>query len=189
MSCQVEGCAKQAVARGMRKAHWHRDRRYGSATGGFYRGGVASEWLAAHVGHRGDECLIWPYGRNGRGYGAVTFRGKQVGAHRAMCILTHGDAPAADSHAAHSCGNGHKGCINPHHLSWKTPTENQRDRFQHGTDSRGAKGGSAKVSEQDVRRIRQRIAAGEAQTAIAADFNVTNHAIRAIASRRTWAWL
>lgn len=189
MRCLADGCVEPSVAKGLCKPHWHRMRRYGSPTGGKYREGAASEWLVAHVSHAGSECLTWPFGRNSRGYGAVGFRGRRVGAHRAMCILAHGEPPKANSHAAHSCGKGHEGCVNPRHISWKTPKENQRDRAAHGTHSRGQKNVRALVTEDDVKAIRRRVSSGEPQVALAAEFNITTHAVWAIVHRRTWAWL
>ena len=30
------------------------------------------DWLRLRVNHEGDECLMWPYGRDDKGYGQVT---------------------------------------------------------------------------------------------------------------------
>ncbi|WP_422073968.1 hypothetical protein [Tranquillimonas rosea] len=119
----------------------------------------------------------------------MKFRGAVMGAHRAMCILAHGEPPSPDSHASHLCGNGHLGCVNPRHLAWKSPAGNQRDRVIHGTHCRGSRNKRALVTEGDVRAIRSRAATGEPQTAIAAEFGITNYAVWAIVHRRTWAWL
>lgn len=82
-------------------------------------------WLKAHIAHEGEECLIWPQSRNHQGYGQVGYFGKVKKAHHIMCRLAHGEPPTPKHHAAHSCGNGHGGCVHPKHLSWKTPTENR----------------------------------------------------------------
>lgn len=50
-----------------------------------------------------------------------------------MCQKAHGDPPSPKHDAAHSCGRGHEGCVNPNHLSWKTKKQNQADRITHGT--------------------------------------------------------
>lgn len=90
-------------------------------------------WLEAHVGYEGDECLTWPHGTDSRGYGIVGRNGKTTKAHRLMCEFAHGAPPSPEYHAAHSCGNGHLRCVNPKHLSWKTPKENMADSVAHGT--------------------------------------------------------
>lgn len=98
--------------------------------------GKAVAWLRAHAGYQGNDCLIFPFARNRqKGYGAFGYNGETLYAHRFMCELVHGPAPADRPQAAHSCGNGHRGCVTPKHLSWKTNAENQLDRRRHGTDS------------------------------------------------------
>jgi DNA-binding transcriptional regulator YiaG len=103
-------------------------------SGRFSRGnGRAYAFLSALVGHTGDDCVIWPFSDNGLGYGVFGHLRKSYYAHRFMCELAHGAAPADKPQAAHSCGNGNKGCVNPRHLSWKSNSENQLDRRTHGT--------------------------------------------------------
>jgi hypothetical protein len=96
--------------------------------------GEAFKWLLDHVQHHGDSCLPWPFAKDSRvGRGQLSYQGRQYWAHRFMCELAYGPAPADKPQAAHSCGNGHKGCVNPRHLLWKSNTENQLDRREHGT--------------------------------------------------------
>lgn len=90
-------------------------------------------WLKERVNHNSDECLIWPFSRNHQGYGQVGHHGKVHKAHRVMCRIAHGEPPAEYFEAAHSCGNGYAGCVNPRHLSWKTPLENRLEANAHGT--------------------------------------------------------
>jgi hypothetical protein len=71
-----------------------------------------------------------------------------------MCILAHGEPELPKHEAAHSCGKGHLGCVNPKHLSWKTPAGNCADKRAHGTDNRGARNGKTRLSAQDVDFIR-----------------------------------
>lgn len=98
-----------------------------------YRKGKAYRWLAAHVGYESDDCLVWPFHTRWNGYGGVKYAGKIGYPHRLMCIWTHGEPPSPEFQAAHSCGNGSKGCVNPRHLSWKSPQANMLERRQHGT--------------------------------------------------------
>ncbi len=119
------------------------------------------EWLFAHVQHQGEDCLIWPFYRDpyyGRGrLGALEHeygKGKIVWAHRLMCELTHGPAPSDKHQAAHNCGNGSGGCVNPKHLEWKTNSQNQRDRRKHGTQA-GAKGTRTHFTPQQIEQVRR----------------------------------
>lgn len=124
-----------------------------------------------------DDCVFWPFGRNNKGY-AVHKAGKLV--HRLICESVHGPAPGMV--AAHSCGNGDKGCINPRHLSWKTFVANVHDKKAHGT-------WGTKLTEADVRSIRSMLGAGTAARQIASHFGVRKAAIYEIKNGVSWAWL
>lgn len=110
--------------------------------------GVAGEWLVAHVGYDGDGCLTWPYGCDLQGYGHVAYDGKIRGAARVMCTLVNGPPPTPRHHAAHSCGMGHKACVHPKHVEWKTPTDNQLDRAKHGTGNKPGRPGRKLTADQ-----------------------------------------
>lgn len=116
--------------------------------------GKCYRWVVEHVGHQGDDCLIWPFSRTTHGYGQFGYLGESHLAHRMMCELAHGPAPADKPQAAHSCGNGHNGCCNPKHLSWKSNSENQRDRRAHGTQ-KGASGTRTRLTPQQIEEIRK----------------------------------
>lgn len=139
--CKVEGCSKPSRKLEMCVAHHARFKRLGDPLAGGPPKGHNQQFLFDHVEHQEkDECLIWPFGRDEEGYGRVkiTAMGK-VSAPRAMCILAHGDPPSPKHQSAHSCGKGRDACINPNHLSWKTPKENIADKEIHGTMNHGEK--------------------------------------------------
>ena len=108
-------------------------------------------WMRDHREYKGDDCLYWPFGKTSAGYGQFGRDGKMKFVHRYMCEYTHGPAPEGYQ-AAHSCGNGAKGCVNPRHVSWKSPRENQLDRAGHGTASTGYK--RRKLTEKQAAQIR-----------------------------------
>ena len=109
-------------------------------------------WIREHVSYQGDDCLIWPFSTN-RGYGQLGINGKVRKAHRIMCEMAHGSAPSRLHEAAHSCGRGHLGCVNPKHLSWKTSSENAHDRRLHGSPE-GGNGTRTILTDDQVREIR-----------------------------------
>lgn len=135
-------------------------------------------WLRAHMNYAGDNCLIWPYSRlKIEGYGYLGHNGEIYRAHRLMCIMVHGEPPSPKHHAAHNCGNGHLGCVNPLHLEWKTVSENQKDRRRHGSYLGGI-GSRTRLSEFQISEIRRLSKAGMTQHALAAKFNVKRGCIQ-----------
>ena len=119
-----------------------------------YGKGACYQWLMDHRDYDGEGCLIWPFSRKpDTGYGQFGYKGKLYPAHRFMCALVNGGSPTPKHRAAHSCGMGHEGCVHPKHLSWKTNSENQKDRRIHGTDGRDYRGRS-KLTAAQVAEIR-----------------------------------
>lgn len=118
----------------------------------------AREWLLSQVSCADDACLIWPFFRDpangyGRiGGGIIGRPGVILWTHRVMCQLAHG-APPTKHEASHTCGRGHDGCVNPKHLEWKTPSDNQKDRRRHGTAKTNHWGKAGKFNEFDRQQI------------------------------------
>jgi hypothetical protein len=132
------------------------------------------------------DCIEWPFGHNGRGYGLITTGGKSVYVHRFVCEKAYG-APFEGAHAAHDCGN-HR-CVNPHHLRWSTVKDNHADKVRHGTDNRGEKHYRARVTADQVREIRKRLADGMTQKAVAEAFDIHPESVGSIHRGDSWVWL
>jgi hypothetical protein len=130
-------------------------------------------WLVEHVAYQGDSCLPWPFCKDRRvGRGTLGHNGESWWAHRLMCVLAHGEPPTAKHQAAHNCGKGHYGCVNPRHLEWKTNSQNQLDRAKNGNSLRNSKGPGSVLSDEQKREI-VALKGEMAQTAIAAKFGVS----------------
>jgi len=188
--CSIPDCGKPRHARTYCSAHYCRWKRHGDASiRARPHNGAVGDYLRNTVfRYDGDECLIWPFSTN-KGYGQICVgNNKLVGAHRVVCEHVHGKAPSPAHHAAHSCGNGSKGCVTKRHLSWKTPVENQADRLIHGTHGRGERCATAKLSEAEVRKMRSLIGV-EQQRDIAAQFGVSISLVSMIKSGKCWGWL
>jgi hypothetical protein len=141
----------------------------------------AKDFLRGHIDHVGDECLIWPFSRFAKqGYGRISVAQRVTYAHRVMCFLAHGEAPTPGHHAAHSCGNGHLGCVNPNHLAWETPKQNNADKIAHGTLVRGTRHYRAKLSADQVREIRARTLGPGDTKRLAERFGVSHSVIHRV---------
>lgn len=127
--------------------------------------------------YSGDDCLTWPFAKHPSGYAFVGRKGKNIPAHRYICELVNGAPPTPQYQAAHSCGNGHLWCVNPKHLSWKTPTENQLESSKDGR--------RWKLTPDAVAEIR-RTAPHERADIAAIRFGVSERTIRRVRSGDTW---
>ncbi|RJG43730.1 helix-turn-helix transcriptional regulator [Mesorhizobium sp. DCY119] len=127
-----------------------------------------------------DDCVLFPYGRNASGYARLRVGEKHAYGHVIVCQRAHGTRPTPEHQAAHSCGNGHLGCINPKHLSWKTPEGNASDAVAHGTVARGPK-----LTLEGIKSIRA-IAEVMRYRDIARMFSVGGDAISNAVRGKTW---
>lgn len=140
--------------------------------------------------YSGEECLTWPFATSSNGYGHLYLEdGTGIGAARRVCEVAHGRAPTPKHETAHSCGNGHLGCVNKNHLRWATHVENIRDKLVHDTHSRGERHTLAKLTTKKVLKIVVLLDEGKPQRTLAAQFGVSKAAIQRIHEGRSWGWL
>lgn len=177
--CSEMGCGRPEHGRGLCSMHHHRLLRNGSKDVRLRSANLELEqWIEAHVTHDSDECLIWPYWRDKHGYGQT----------RKMCEAANGPPPMAEMQAAHICGKGHEGCIHPKHLKWATRAETQSAMVTRGNSLRGRKNPNARLSEDDVRKIR-RLAKDITRQEIADLFGIARSTVSRVIQRKTWGWL
>lgn len=101
-----------------------------------------------------------------------------------LVAMTFLRAPIAGEQARHLDGNRLNNRVE--NLAWGSKRENEADKVLHGTDNRGARSGSCKLTEDVVRDIRSRLAVGEAGADIARDCKVDRVTVYRIRDRRTW---
>lgn len=137
-------------------------------------------WIHDHRDYPNEYCcLIWPFALTQQGYASIGRNKTRAYVHRIMCELRHGPAPTEKHQAAHSCNRGADGCVNPLHLSWKTPGENQLDRV----DGIGRPNRKLTVEQVDqIRELKDR----EQVTETARRFNTSETNIRRIQAGQTW---
>ena len=192
--CSVGACEGNANpykngAKGLCPKHYYRLRIHGDPlkTKSTPKGDVQRYYEHVVLSYSGDECLIWPY-TGSNGYGQIGRDGRMVVVSRALCEEVNGPPPTPKHHAAHSCGNGHLGCVTKGHLSWKTALENASDRVAHGTHNRGERNPFCRLDEPKVREILS-LKGIESQRDIAARFGVHQATVSAIHRGKSWSWL
>lgn len=177
--CSVDGCGRKAHAKDLCLMHRKRERKHGSVDFVLRpANGVCERWIKDMSTHTGDECLIWPFAKDRNGYGPS----------RKMCIAAHGEPAESILQAAHSCGNGNLGCMNPKHLRWATRKDNAGDMVDHGRSQRGGKCNMAKLTESAVKQIRV-TRSSESCASLARELGVTRKTVSRARYRETWAWL
>jgi len=185
--CAVDECDNPKHAGIYCAKHYYRFKTHGDPLGG-RRGASPGEplrWIYEHAKYQGDDCLSWPYQLSRYGYGVVRVDGKSRVASRVMCEIAHGLPTSQSLDAAHSCGNGHKGCMNPNHLSWKTRSQNNADKLAHGTHRQGEAVHSSKITEAQAEQII--LMRGKMkQREIAAALGISANIVRKIHSGTHW---
>jgi hypothetical protein len=186
----VDGCDQPHNANGLCHSHNTRRKRHGGPLAGVplrtkARAGVPLAWLREHSSHEALDCLEWPFSRDAAGYGGVSVDGVDTRAHRVMCEMVNGPAPSPWHEVAHSCGNGHLGCVHPQHLRWATRAENAADKEAHGTLLYGERAPGAKLTETQVREIRESKGMRNARE-VGDRYGVSPGAIKAIWQGHNW---
>ena len=186
--CSVEGCENPVRAKGLCSLHYTRLRRHGDPLGGrTLQGAPLRFYREVVLTHETDECLIWPFGRNSGGYAQLKVqeqgKTKRVKRYvsRLACAEVYGPPPSETYEAAHSCGRGSDGCVNPRHLYWATREENAADKQDHGT-------WGVKLSAADVKEIRE-LPEEVPYRNIAQRLGITEKQVGRIRRGETWAWV
>ena len=135
---------------------------------------------------KSQGCWIWTGMRSEKGYGRLISDGKRVRAHRVAWELDNGIPVPPGLDVLHRCDT--PPCCNPAHLFLGTQAENLADRDRKGRAvyRRGTNNGSARLSEGDVRQIRNLAKNGVQQKDIAARFDIAQATVSLIVGRKTW---
>lgn len=187
-TCEVDGCEKKYYGNGFCSMHRERFLKYGNVHERKRPANGEVQDFLRKLPKDCEECITWPFGRGKGGYGSVYFKGKGMKPSRAVCFIYNGNPPTTEHEAAHSCGNGHKGCVNPNHLRWATSKENSADSILHGTISRGENHPASRVNESQARFMiesRGKIK----QKDIAIFLGVPRSTVCQIQKGNSWKWL
>jgi len=126
---------------------------------------------------------------NDRGYPIVWHDGKPRRENRLAFVQATGCTFAAIEglEVRHRCDN--RACVNPDHLELGSHADNMRDMAERGRANprRGSAHPVSKLTESEIPVIRQLLAAGSTQRAVAHRFGVDQALIGRIARRISWS--
>jgi hypothetical protein len=191
--CSMDGCLKEAKARGYCDTHYMRFRKHGDAAKvsrvALKGKGLRDRFECQAVKKEG--CWDWLGHKDDRGYCRIMVGGKIQLAHRVSWELHRG--PLSDGqHVCHKCDN--PSCTNPAHLFIGSQKDNIRDMYSKGRQNpgkgkpfeAGVANGNTSLSDSDVYAIR---ASKEPKKYLAAFYGVTYAQIWNIQTRRSWKHL
>jgi hypothetical protein len=141
-----------------------------------------------------DGCWTWSGATRPFGYGVINLgidhNCKVEPAHRVSWSIHFGPIPP-DMHVLHKCDN--PPCTNPDHLFLGSNADNiadmvakGRDQFNHMHRRLGTAHGMSKLTDDDVRAIRQERAAGAILRVLSEKYDVSIPTIDRVVKRQTW---
>lgn len=130
-------------------------------------------------------CWLWAGNVDRDGYGVYLSKKANTNrAHRVSYYLHYGSINANLS-ILHSCDN--PSCVNPQHLRMGTSLENTQDMIRKKRNVTGEKHHASKLTEGNVRAIRDEYrAGGVTQKQLAAKYNVSSRPIYDILRGKCW---
>ena len=131
-----------------------------------------------------NECWKWKAGFRNKRYGSIAINRIPYCAHRVSFELTNGPIPIGMK-VLHRCDN--PSCVNPAHLFLGTQRDNIKDRDSKNRQSRGEMQGQSKLTNSDVREIRNmRKDFNYSFMKLADMFGVSDHTICEICNKKAW---
>jgi hypothetical protein len=139
-------------------------------------------WYYVNIQEKND-CWLWNGSKLSDGYGAFKLNGKMVRAHRYAYEQYNGSIPDGLL-VLHKCDTPL--CCNPNHLFVGTSKDNTLDCVSKGRMPVGSNHRGAKLTEDEVRRIRILFSEGHSFAKLGSEFGVTWVNIAKICHRETW---
>lgn len=135
-----------------------------------------------------EDCWLWlGWSGDGRYGDFTTYTGSDrqlsLKAHRVSYFLEH-DVDPSDLMVLHRCDVTK--CVNPAHLFLGTCQDNRDDCLSKGRQSKGVKHGRAKLTEEQVKRIRYLSNFGYEQISLGLRFGVSQTVISLILRGKIW---
>ena len=137
---------------------------------------------------KSSNCWNWTAGKS-RGYGYINIDGKNIQAHRFSWEYYNGKIPETSGYhgtcVLHHCDN--PSCVNPKHLFLGSQRKNMDDMLTKCRQAKGDKISLSKLTEVDVKEIRDHFDCGVfTQQEIADYYSVAVSTINKVINYKTW---
>lgn len=142
------------------------------------------EKILSKVSIDDNGCWVFTGAKVKDGYGVVGINHKTVSVHRHVYSEYYGEIPDGLC-ICHHCDN--PPCVNPKHLFAGTHKENSQDRENKGRGICGEKNHRSKLTNTNVKRIRELLSIGYTQQYISDLFGVRQGEISRIKTKKRWA--
>ena len=124
------------------------------------------------------SCWLWRGGTNGVGYGMILKGRSKVLAHRVSWEMEHGSLDPK-ARVLHRCDN--PACVRPDHLFLGTMKDNMQDMLKKGRNKflahKGEANGQSKLSDLEVRELREKAAADISQNVLAKEYEISQSSV------------
>ena len=178
-SCTYPDCSDAVHAKNLCNRHYKWSR-YGKAR--LIHGDDVARFNS-YVSRKRGGCWLWLGSLKQSGYGQITIGGKygyNISAHRYSYELHVGQIPDG-MFVCHRCDV--RACVNPSHLFVGTQADNVHDAQRKKRHPYGEKVGNSKLTESDVKTIRE---SNLSHAALGRRFSVTAVCIQKARVRQTW---
>lgn len=182
IGCSVPSCESKHFARGYCRKHHMRILKHGVPE-------PKELSILERIMQKTDssgECWLWQGNFYNNGYGRISYQNRQRLVHRLMYALEVGQIPSGKV-VMHQCDN--KACVNPKHLALGSQADNLLDMHRKGrwyADRRGSHNGRSKITEDQVREIRDLRIKGLTCPQISMALKIPLGTVESVASNRTW---
>jgi len=165
-------------------------KRFISGHNGEFRNKNIYDIIKASIVVNNNGCWEWSGGKDSKGYGMIGYRNKHWFVHRLFFLLSGGVLTEEKDCVCHHCDN--PACVRPDHLFAGDAQDNYDDSVIKGRRVivRGEEAGNAKLTEEQVRRIKILHETKNTQyTILGKEFGISAQHASLICKGRTWKHL